>query len=111
MAAGHGGQILLDGATAGLMGEEDLIALGPKRLRDIAKPIQIYQVHVPGLRAEFPPLNALPGHLLVERVTLRALHTFLDEIPSAGSAVSRRAEVGKFGSDSRWVGRDTGAQR
>ncbi len=37
MAAGDGGQILLDGATAGLMGEDDLIALGPKRLRDIAK--------------------------------------------------------------------------
>src|SRR3954452_14273864 len=28
MAAGHGGQILLDGATAGLLSEVDLIALG-----------------------------------------------------------------------------------
>ena len=37
MAAGHGGQILLDGATAGLLSGVDLIALGPRRLRDIAK--------------------------------------------------------------------------
>src|SRR5271154_5176317 len=44
MAAGHGGQILLDGATAGLVGDDDLIALGPRQLRDIAKPVQIYQV-------------------------------------------------------------------
>jgi hypothetical protein len=26
-------------------------------------------------------LNDLPGHLLVERVTLEALQTFLDEVP------------------------------
>ena len=29
MAAGHGGQILLDGATAGLLSGIDLMALGP----------------------------------------------------------------------------------
>ena len=56
-------------------------------------------------------LNDLPGHLLVERVTLDALQTFLDESPGSSSAVSRTAEVRKFGRDPRWVGRDTGAQR
>src|ERR1700752_4695427 len=44
MAAGHGGQILLDGATAALASGVDLISLGPRRLRDIAKPIDVYQV-------------------------------------------------------------------
>src|SRR4029077_1651411 len=41
MAAGHGGQILLDGATASLMTGVDLMALGNKRLRDIAKPVEM----------------------------------------------------------------------
>jgi class 3 adenylate cyclase len=44
MAAGHGGQILLDGATAALLSGVDLMALGYKRLRDIAKPVDVFQV-------------------------------------------------------------------
>ena len=32
MSAGHGGQLLLDGATAALLSGVDLIALGPRRL-------------------------------------------------------------------------------
>jgi class 3 adenylate cyclase len=47
MSAGHGGQILLDGATAVLLSGIDLIALGPRRLRDIAKPVEICQVRAP----------------------------------------------------------------
>ena len=89
MAAGHGGQILLDGATAGLMGEDDLIALGPKRLRDIAKPIQIYQVHVPGLRAEFPPLKTLdrtPGNLRQQTTSFVGRETDLAEVEETLSA-------------------------
>ena len=34
MAAGHGGQVLLDGTTAGLCSSIDLMALGSRRLRD-----------------------------------------------------------------------------
>ena len=66
MAAVHGGQILLDGATATLLTGVDLIDLGPRQLRDIAKPVAMYQVRAPGLRLEFPPLNTLdatPGNL------------------------------------------------
>ncbi len=47
MAAGHGGQILLDGATAGLLSGVDLIDLGARRLRDIANPVEF----VPGASA------------------------------------------------------------
>ena len=57
MAAGHGGQVLLDGTTAGLCSSIDLIALGPRRLRDIAKPVEMFQVLAVGLRSEFPPLQ------------------------------------------------------
>ncbi len=66
MAAGHGGQVLLDGTTAGLCSSIDLIALGPRRLRDIAKPVEMFQVLGAGLRSEFPPLatlDATPGNL------------------------------------------------
>ena len=57
MAAGHGGQVLLDGTTAGLCSSIDLIALGPRRLRDIAKPVEMFQVLAVGLGSEFPPLQ------------------------------------------------------
>jgi predicted ATPase len=66
MAAGHGGQILLADSTAGLISGVDLIDLGPRRLRDLPTPVGVFQVRVPGLRTDFPPLQALdasPGNL------------------------------------------------
>ncbi len=57
MAAGHGGQVLLDGVTAGLVSGVSLIALGARRLRDIAKPVDVFQVTAEGLRTEFPALK------------------------------------------------------
>ncbi|MED5811472.1 adenylate/guanylate cyclase domain-containing protein [Mycolicibacterium sp. 050232] len=73
MAAGHGGQILLDGVTAGLLGDVDLILLGSRRLRDITKPVDVYQVHANGLRTDFPPLNTThsePGNLRAPATSL-----------------------------------------
>jgi len=84
MAAGHGGQILLDGATAGLLSGVDLITLGPRRLRDIAKPVDFFQVRADGLRTEFPPLktaDAAPGNLR----------------PPTTSFVGRESETGGVG--------------
>jgi predicted ATPase len=66
MAAGHGGQILLADSTAGLLSGVDLIDLGPRRLRDLPTPVQVFQVDAHGLQADFPPLRALdvsPGNL------------------------------------------------
>jgi predicted ATPase len=57
MSAGHGGQILLDGTTAVLLSDVDLMALGRRRLRDIAKPVEIFQVKARDLRTAFPPLK------------------------------------------------------
>ena len=65
MSAGHGGQILVDGVTAGLLGDAGLESLGPKLLRDLAKPVEIHQVRADGLLEDFPPLKALdptPGN-------------------------------------------------
>ena len=66
MAAGHGGQILLDGATAVLLNGVEMVVLGRRRLRDIARPVDMFQVRAPGLRVEFPPLKTAdptPGKL------------------------------------------------
>jgi predicted ATPase len=66
MAAGHGGQVLLADSTAGLLSGVDLVDLGPRRLRDLAAPIGVFQVRAEGLQADFPALRALdtnPGNL------------------------------------------------
>ena len=60
-AAGHGGQILVSQATQSLLEdeEEDLAVrmrdLGDQRLKDIERPVRLYQVAAPGLAEEFPP--------------------------------------------------------
>ena len=60
-AAGHGGQILVSQATQSLLEdeEEDLAVrmrdLGDQRLKDIERPVRLYQVAAPGLPTEFPP--------------------------------------------------------
>ena len=59
MAAGHGGQILLADSTAGLLSGVELVDLGPRRLRDLPNPLNVFQVQAPGLRTDFPPLRTL----------------------------------------------------
>ena len=59
MAAGHGGQILVADSTAGLLSGVELVDLGPRRLRDVANPITVFQLQAPGLRTDFPPLRTI----------------------------------------------------
>jgi predicted ATPase/class 3 adenylate cyclase len=64
MAAAHGGQALVAGATELLVREDlpdgcGLVDLGEHRLRDLARPVRIFQLTGPGLRAQFPPLRTL----------------------------------------------------
>ena len=64
MAAGHGGQALVSGATELLVRDDlpegcGLVDLGEHRLRDLARPVRIFQLTGPGLRGEFPPLRTL----------------------------------------------------
>jgi predicted ATPase/class 3 adenylate cyclase len=70
-AAGHGSQVLLSGATEAMVGDAlpqraDLADLGEHRLRDVARPVRVFQLLHPTLPAKFPPirsLDALPGNL------------------------------------------------
>ncbi len=54
-ACGHGGQILLSTAAAGLVDPVELHDLGEHRLKDLSAPERIYQFG----GAEFPPLKSL----------------------------------------------------
>ncbi len=63
-AAGHGGQVLLSQSTRDLA-ESDLPDgatlrdLGEHRLKDLQRPECVYQLLLPDLPADFPPLNTL----------------------------------------------------
>jgi len=86
MAAGHGGQILLDGLTAALVSGRDLIPLGPRRLRDIAKPVDIFQVRASGVRTDFPALktvDATPGNLKPQTTSFIGRQAELDQLKAA----------------------------
>ncbi len=72
--AGHGGQILLSDTTRALV-EEDLPLsvtlrdLGNHRLKDLSHPQHLFQVVIPDLPSEFPPLKSLdaqPNNLPVQ---------------------------------------------
>ena len=63
MAVGHGGQVLCSQATAALVDAEvGLVDLGEHRLRDLDRPMRVFQVG----GGSFPPLRSLdvlPGNL------------------------------------------------
>ena len=68
MAAGHGGQILLAASTASLVPDVEVVDLGLRSLRDLAAPVQLFQVRADGLRSEFLALrtvDVVPGNLPV----------------------------------------------
>ncbi|MFK8024538.1 MAG: adenylate/guanylate cyclase domain-containing protein [Ilumatobacter sp.] len=66
MSAGHGGQILVSGATAALIetslpSDVDLVDLGEHRLKDLLRPERIHQVGHPELERRFETLKTLTG--------------------------------------------------
>ena len=65
-SAGHGGQILVSETTRALAPTPTLESLGMHRLRDVPEPVEIFQVSVDGLDANFPALktlSSLPNNL------------------------------------------------
>jgi predicted ATPase/class 3 adenylate cyclase len=67
MSAGHGGQVLISAATQELLLEDlpegvSLRDLGERRLKDLVRPEHIYQLVIPGLPVEFPPLKTLDAY-------------------------------------------------
>jgi class 3 adenylate cyclase len=63
-AAGHGGQVLLSNATAGIVEDLGLEGvqlhdLGDHRLKDMRALQRLFQLDIDGLVSEFPPLKSL----------------------------------------------------
>jgi len=62
-AAGHGGQILVSQATQTLLEDEEenlhvfLRDLGEQRLKDLDRPVRLYQAAANGLQTSFPPVR------------------------------------------------------
>ncbi len=63
-AAAHGGQILVSQATQTLLEDEEedlhvsLRDLGEQRLKDLDRPVRLYQAAADGLPASFPPVRS-----------------------------------------------------
>ena len=66
MDAGHGGQVLVSSATAGLLRDHDLVDLGEHELKGLETPERIFQVgrgEFPALRTPRPAVGNLPVEL------------------------------------------------
>ncbi|MHB8469067.1 MAG: adenylate/guanylate cyclase domain-containing protein [Gaiellaceae bacterium] len=64
MAAGHGGQVLLSGATRELVADDlppdvSLHDFGEQRLKDLDRPVRVFQLRVPDLPTRFSRLRTL----------------------------------------------------
>jgi predicted ATPase/class 3 adenylate cyclase len=88
MAVGHGGQVLLSGASAALVADQlpesaALVDLGAHRLKDLGRPEQLFQLVHPALPREFPPLatpDRRPNNLPTQASTFIGRDTELREI-------------------------------
>jgi predicted ATPase/class 3 adenylate cyclase len=87
MAAAHGGQVVVSGATEALVRDQlaegmGLIDLGEHRLRDLGRPTRVFQLNRADCPEEFPPL--------------RSLDSFPGNLPAqVSSFIGRRAEVSR----------------
>jgi predicted ATPase/class 3 adenylate cyclase len=88
MAAGHGGQVLLSGATRelvrdGLPENVEILDLGEKRLKDLLRPEHLSQLNSPDLPKSFP--------------ALKTMETFPNNLPvQLTSFVGREKEIGEI---------------
>ena len=67
MSAGHGGQVLVSGASEHLLrgqlpGDVTLRDLGRHNFKDVSQPVRVFQLVAPDLPADFPPLRTLDLH-------------------------------------------------
>jgi predicted ATPase/class 3 adenylate cyclase len=86
--AGHGGQILVSGATEQVVRHElprgmELLDLGEHRLKDLTRADHIYQLAAPGLALDFPLLATLtirPNNLPIQTTTFLGREQDISEV-------------------------------
>jgi YVTN family beta-propeller protein len=86
-AAGHGGQVLVSGTTKDLLEDEeaelagvDFVDLGDRQLKDLDRPIRLYQLAAEGLGSDFPPVRTS------DHVAERGITPFVDGRATTGRA-------------------------
>src|SRR5919201_4995701 len=109
-SAGHGGQVLLSQSTAAVLEDDplegiELRELGHHRLKDFERPERLFQLVVPGLRSDFPPLRAqyhlgrLIDHVHVRVADLEASRRFYAAVLGALGHELTGAGRGYFSAD------------
>jgi predicted ATPase/class 3 adenylate cyclase/DNA-binding winged helix-turn-helix (wHTH) protein len=75
-AIAHGGQVLVSGTCADLLNDApeqtvSLRNLGVHRLKDLGRPEHVFQLVVPGLEVDFPPLRSLDNPELTNNLPVQ----------------------------------------
>lgn len=117
MSAANGEQIIISEKTLELAKEkiQDKISfrdLGNRRLKDVIKPIKLFQIISPGLRAEFPPLKTLdarPNNLPLQLTSFIGREEVIREFKSLFSQSRLLTIIGTGGSGKTRLALQTGA--
>ncbi len=88
MSVGHGGQVLLSAAVHELVKDDapansTFTDLGSHQLKDLASPERVWQVHAPGIDAQFPSLRSVasfPNNLPLQVTSFFGREHEIDEI-------------------------------
>jgi YVTN family beta-propeller protein len=94
-AAGHGGQILVSQATQTLLEDEEedlrvqLRDLGEQQLKDLDRPVRLYEAAAEGLPTAFPPLRheATPPASTTQRASRRRVGVLAAALAAIGVIV------------------------
>ncbi len=98
-AAAHGGQILVSQATQTLLEDEEedlhifLRDLGEQRLKDLDRPVRLYQAGADGLPASFPPLRTSAELAQAAEVALHPVPVWRRPLVLASAALALVAFV------------------
>lgn len=87
MAIAHGGQVVLSLATARLVSGVELVDLGEHHLRDLSEPERVFQLVVPRLRREFPPLRSVSSDVRAIPMPLSSLVGRSEELEELSNRV------------------------
>jgi len=99
-SAGHGGQILLSQTTRDLPAGVSIRALGSHRLKDLQHPEVVFQVIIPDLPSDFPPLKSLdrlPNNLPIQLTSFIGREREMAEIKRMLSAARLLTLTGSGG--------------
>ncbi len=101
MAVGHGGQVLVSGATVRVAGRlppgTKLVELGSYRLKDVAELVEILQLTGDGLGEDFPPLRIVDAAVGNLPSVLTSLVGRDEELRSIEAALARNRLVTLLG--------------